>query len=402
MIAMKQERGAWTSASNAEADLRCPGRHVAQRAVPEIKMPDRDRDSGQRIHAVLALQGNDAHKEAYAALTQEEKDTHDRCSDIEQRKVVEFFGKDAANPAMKVIREQRFWVKIRVPDVTNPKAGTMIEHSGQPDVVYRLGLRGLVIDYKTLFGEHAGSSSNLQLRDLACLVRGNLLLNEVGTVLAQPWAGMNPDICLYQRADLDRAASEMFERVRASNDPASVRAPGEVQCAFCRAKKDCAQYQKWAGGMVPAMLNVLEVPMEQWTPDQRAMAADRLKAAEDFLANLKAFLKDSLEKDPASVPGWTLAPGQMRATITDPQGVFDRFCKLADKLTLDQKVAGFMSAVAVAKGKLKSAVGTATGLKGKSLQQAVDGLCEGLVEEKQTAPTLARMEATATQQVLTP
>lgn len=382
-----QDRGTWTSASNAEADLRCPGRHLAQRPIPE-PASSKDAESGRAIHAALAAQGTPEHERMLALLDSSEKDMHDRCVDIEQRKVAEFFGQ--AVPDLRVYREQRYWVKFQ------GQGFSVLEHSGQADAVYRHGLRGLVLDYKTLFGDVPASSSNLQLRDNVCLAAGNLLLSECGAVLIQPWVTGNPDICLYGPEDIQRARREMFERVIASNNPASARVPGDLQCAYCRAKGVCQEYQRWAGALVPDVSGVLGVPMEQWTPEQRSMVAERLSVAQALLDTWKAHLKACLAADPQSVPGWGLADGKVREVITDPQRVFERFCKLvADKATPEQQTASFMGAVAVAKGKLRDAVAGLSGLKGKGLSGAVDGLTEGLVERTVTAPSLKKLTVTA-------
>jgi len=180
---------------------------------------------------------------------------------------------------------------------------------------------------------------------------------------------------------------EMFQRVAACHNLQAQPVAGERQCNFCRAKQQCQAYQQFGGAMVPAMLSVLDVPMQQWTPEQRALAANRLGAAQDFLDELKSFLKDSLQADPRSVPGWKLTPGVVKETIVDPQALFDRFCKLAPEVPADRQVANFMRCVAVGKTKLRQAVAD-LGLKGKALNSTVKDLCEGLTERKTTAPTL--------------
>lgn len=384
-------RGRWTSASNAAADLGCPARHLAQRGLEE--RDSKDAATGRAVHNVLALIDTPEHKAAYEALKPDQRDIHDRCLAIAERKKVEFFGREAANPSLRTFREQRYWVKLRKPAPAEEKTAEFLEHSGQPDLVYRLGMRALVVEFKTLFGDIPGASSNMQLRDQACLVRGNLLVNEVGAVLVQPWVNANPEVCLYTAGDLDRASKEMFARVIASNDPASRRIAGEVQCGFCLAKTQCDAYQKWAGGSVPAMLTVLDVPMEAWTPEQRAIAADRLSVAQDYLDQLKDFLKSGLEKDPEFVPGWGLQPGTERETITDPQGVFERWVKLVPKLPPEDQVKAFMRTVTVRKAPLREILAAYTDYKkGKALQDAVAGLLDGLVETKFSAPSLKRLK----------
>src|SRR5262245_25805612 len=44
----------WTSASNADADLRCAGRHQAQKNLPELPREEGWDEFGNQVHAALA------------------------------------------------------------------------------------------------------------------------------------------------------------------------------------------------------------------------------------------------------------------------------------------------------------------------------------------------------------
>src|SRR6516164_6632567 len=101
---LDERRGA-TSASNAAADKLCPGRHLAQKGIPE-EPKDTDAIHGTLIHEALA---GDA--EAFAKLTVEQKETYDACQKIEKAQVAIAFG--AASDQCKVWRETRFWAQIQ-------------------------------------------------------------------------------------------------------------------------------------------------------------------------------------------------------------------------------------------------------------------------------------------------
>lgn len=372
---LDQRRGQ-TSASNALADSLCPRRFLLQQGLADD--PGEYAETGRRIHAALAgYMGGDTNRKELQTLTLEERETYDRCLTIEGKVVTQFF--NGKLDGLQVFREKRYWAKVAT-------ATGQLTHSGKPDVVYKAGLRALVIEYKTLRGDVPDSPRNLQLRDQAVLVRGNLIpTNEVGTVVVQPLVTMSPTIALYTSGDLDRAAQEMFKRVAASHDPNAQPVAGEAQCQYCLAKRICPAYAKWAGQMTPpAMLTVLQVPMASWTPDQCATAAAALSPAEKFLDELKAFLKQKLEADPNAVPGWLLVPGSIRSKIVDPQKVFDRFSQLGG--TAEQ----FMNCVTVGTGELKKAINIVTGAKGRALDDAVGTLTKDCVESKPTAPSLKR------------
>lgn len=372
-----ERRGA-TSASNAAADALCAGRHLAQKGLPEVKGPDAD--FGRAIHAALAVVDDNAAQN----LKFEHREIFDACRAIEKKVIAQFFGGEPApspSVAPHTWREQRYW--CMVPDTDGKPR---YEHSAKPDYVGRRGMRALILEYKTLAGDVPSSPTNLQLRDQVVLVAGNLLVPEIGVAVIQPLVTHSPEICLYDQETIKRAEAEMWIRVRASNDPKSRRSPGAVQCKFCLAKNICAEYQRWAGGMVPGMLNILEVPVASWTPEQRAIFCERRSIAQKWLDETQAQIEGLLLADVNAVPGWALEPGAIRETITDPQAVCDRFVQLGGSRE------DFLKTVSVAKQKLREQVFQTTGAKGKALEQAMATLLEGLVKQSQNKSSLKRVE----------
>jgi hypothetical protein len=358
-------RKGWTSASNALADSLCSARHLAQRGIPEpVKGPDAT--GGTAIHEALA-------KGDPAGLTLEQRETFNACLDIERRTISQLFGEDQ----VQVFRHRRFWANI------GRRAGGTVSHSGEADYVAVSGNRAAVVDYKTLAGDQQESPKNMQLRDLVVLVRGELGVENVAAFIVQPFVTHTPEVTVYTKDDIDKAQHEMFQRVIGSNDPNSKRTPGEPQCDYCLAGQSgqCVEYQKWAGAVVPLpMLQVLEIPMAQWTPEQLARAADALGPAFDLLEKIKAFLKEHVP------PGWKLQPGNKRETITDPQECFKRFAALGG--SLEQ----FMLTISVGKTKLKEQVNAVTGATGMNLDKAIDTLTQGIVETSQNAPSLKKQK----------
>lgn len=375
-------RGGWTSASNALADSYCPGRHLAQRAMPEGG-ESVYAESGRKVHAALAkleTGDNHANRPLREALTLEERETYDACIVLQNRLIRQYFG-ETIPPDYQQMREQRYWTQFTAGDQT-------LQHSGAADLVCKAGKRLLIVDYKTLRGEVAASPRNPQLRDLACLAAGALApIDEVAVAIIQPSVEMEPKLTVYAKTDLETASRQMYARVAASNNPQSKRVPGEEQCKYCRAKSRCLPYQQWAGQVTPpAMLTLLDVPVAEWTGKTCAAAAAALGPCQKLLDEIKQELKSRLEKDPKSVPGWELKPGALRETITNPQGVFERF------VALGGKTENFMPCVDVAKGRLREAINLLTGAKGAKLDAAIKTLCDGYVKESRTAPSLKRSE----------
>lgn len=372
----QQDRGKWTSASNALADSLCPGRHLAQAGIPEGN-PGADAHSGAKIHKALANSQDRGHMET---LTLPERETFDTIRDIERKVAGQYFG-EKYEP-MRVFREERYWLWFKR-DAGSPE----VWHSGQPDVVMRSGVKALILEYKTLAGDVPDSPRNLQLRDQAVLVRAHFkIVSEVATAVIQPFVTHTPELCLYTSEDLDRATAEMFERVLNSNDPTSRRFAGKAQCQFCRAVGQCVEYQKWAGQMsAPALLPLLDVPLVNWTPEQRSVAAEALGPCQKFLDQIKQSLKDGLKADPEFVPGWALDNGREMETITDPQVCFERFVKVGGEVN------AFMRCVKVLKSKLREELHNASQQKGKELEASLDALTNGIVDTKRSEPALKKV-----------
>lgn len=366
-------RGA-TSASSAQADLNCPGRFLAQKGL--VDTGGEYAEHGNVIHEALRTGKVDG-------LSLEQRETYESCLAIEAKLVTALFPEMATSKAQaKVWREQRFWVKVPRPDAKTEK--DVYEHSGKTDVVYRLGQRAAIFEYKTLMGDVPSSPTNLQLRDQAVLVSGNLLVQEIAVAPIQPLVTHTPEVCYYNAADLKRSESDMFARVIASNNPQSPRVPGELQCKFCLAKTKCLEYQKWAGQMVPNMLTLLDVPIEGWSPEQRSFFLERRIIAQKWLDDCEAAIKAGLKDDPQYVTGWRLTEGAVREKIIDPQTLFERFTKLGG--SLEQ----FMKCVSITKTSLKEQVSAVTNARGAALSKSMKTITEGLVEFKQNEPSLQR------------
>jgi hypothetical protein len=374
-------RQGWTSASNSEADTACPGRHIAQRGLPETESADAS--FGSLIHQALADSGD---RSVMTKLTLEQREIFDACRDIEKKLALQYFGDDpqtvgGKGQGIRVYRHRRFWLKL-----TNKEGKGIFQHSGEVDVCYQAGSRLLVLDYKCLAGDKTDSPKNGQLRDLAVLAAGEIPeTQEVAVAIVQPLVSHSPELCLYGPDDLKRAAIELYGRIVKSNDPKSPRVAGVIQCAYCLAKPNCREYQAWASQMVPAPRSILDVPVAQWTGEQCAIFLDHASVAQRWLDDCKDAVKARVEADPAAVPGWTLKPGAIKETITDPQACFDRFSALGGNISQ------FMGTVSVRKGKLKEAIHAVTAAKGQQLDKAVKALTEGITEQKQNAPSLVKI-----------
>lgn len=388
MTTPQDERRSATSASNAAPDALCAGRHQAQLGIPDVATDDAA--FGQAIHNALAT-------DDISNLDTQQLSIYESCVEIRDKLVAQVFGPDASK--VKVFKEQRFWCKVE----------GKWEHSAKPDFIARHGPKALVVEFKTLPGETPESPENQQLRDQGVLSARSLLFDEVFAAVAQPLVTHSPTIVRYDSASILKAEQEMWKRVAASNAPDAKRTAGEVQCKFCRAKLQCDAYALWSKSMLPAPVSIFDVPVAQWTPEQRATFCERESVARKWLDECKDEMKVLLKADANAIPGWDLVPGDTRRTITNPQELFERFRNVA-RTAAKHIIAGtahhntdteeakveelilkrFMSCVGITKQKLETQVRAVTKLTGKGLTAEMGRLLEGITEEKQNEPSIGR------------
>lgn len=363
-----QSRGKWTSASNAQADSLCPGRHLAQQGIAD--QPSADAEFGTKVHEALAG------KIDPATLTDDQHDVYESCLKIEEKLITQVFPGVLPSTA-RPIRERRLWIKW----------SDQLQHSGQLDYLCMRGDDALIIEYKALPGDVATSPRNHQLRDQAVLVWANRpTTTKVYTAVCQPLVTHSPEICVYNREQLIVSERQLLGRVTASHNPESQRVAGDVQCKYCKAKSKCPQYQIWAGAIIPQPDGILGVPMESWTPSQCAAVASNLSRATKWLQEAKDHLKARLKLNPEAIPGWKLGDGQTRSEVTNPQQLLDRFIRAGGSLNQ------FMECVKIAKGEFEAQFKEATKLKGKSLKTALTEAYSGLVKETTTEPSLEKVK----------
>lgn len=341
-------RGQWTSASNAAADKLCPGRHNAQRGIPEVQSSDSD--FGNAIHAAL-FKGDPA------GLTADQEGIYLSVLEIEKKLCVKFFGPEVEGITPNPAKEKRYW---------STWADPAFKHSAQVDRVHRRVTRALVLDVKSLAGEVAESPANLQLRDQACLFdMNNAALTEIGVAIVQPLVTHSPEICVYSRADLMKARTEMYLRVEASNRADAPRVAGPAQCKFCRAKPSCREYLSYVGTLLPAPSSLLTVPVKDWTPEMRRHFVDNFDTAQKWLNSAWDAMVEGASQE-GFVPGYQLKDNPQRGTIINLQKVFDRASALGIPL------ADFLEKSTIGKGNLKELLRSFAKLKGKALDSQME------------------------------
>lgn len=360
---MTDERLALPSASGAERYDLCRASFLMELSVGEQDTDTTEANMGTRIHARLAGEGIE--------LTAEEEAIAEKARDIEARAIAEHF----QTPQINRVREERIWYR-------DPVNLTRL-WSGKPDLVAWANRtrRGMVLDYKSLWGKHTEATSNLQLRALAVLAASEYGLDEIRVVLVQPNGWPRYTVADYGPEDLIRAESEIAALMDEVKRPGNPRTPNSKACRFCRARANCPEAISAASAVtkLPREGNEISLP-----PEAIALFLERIPMVEAVCDAVREKAKRMLAADPNAVPGWHLKPGVEREKITDIPKVFARFTEAGG--TQEQ----FTGAVSITKTALLNTLRTATNLKGKALNAKLDEVIDGCVTTTTTAPSLEK------------
>ena len=369
-------RGEWTSASHAQADRACPGRHQAQIGLPELPRSD-EQEMGAVIYALWT--GTKPIREP----TADEIEQADTLREQESRVAQEFF---RADDGLVRFVERRLWHEF--PGQRLDHGQVRLKTSGQFDValVAPASRRALICDGKSGWLPVTPNPANLQLRRLAALLWLQIDSCEIGVGILKPGKSPEPP-CVYTVPELRRSVSEMEEDVRQSHAPEAPRTAGEEQCRYCRARESCPTRLSWLAAAFPATLPPLPmISARNWTPAQRALFLEREKDARDWLEARREEIKLLLSESPETVPGYGLRPGRISETLCNPQEVWQRFSHELGG-TLDS----FLKCIKVGKTALKDEVRAVSGAKGKALETTLARLLAGCVETTTGAPTIERV-----------
>ena len=136
-----------------------------------------------------------------------------------------------------------------------------------------------------------------------------------------------------------------------------------------------------------ALLNEFETATAAGFPlgQPGAEVLDQLDRVSKLVEEAKSYYKTALERDPHCVPGWTLRPGTLRRSLSDPAKVWDR---LSDTLSVDQ----FMVAVKIEVGRLQDQWTRVNGIAPTKAKEEFNAVLGDLVTEFQNAPSLVKIK----------
>jgi len=364
------------SASKLHRVLECPGSHQAEFAAPQVEEDTTEANIGNEVHAILAgeLTEDTASVEAVQTAEMCERQV---CSLLAE------WGHDDNNK----LSEKRYGLTRLggVVEVTESTKADVI-FTGQFDRLYISGTHGLLIDFKSLRGDHATAIENPQLMSLAVLVAKKHKLTDVRVALVQPMKG-KPTTADFNANGLKLAESWLFAALDAEMEagPDDLRA-GDW-CKYCKARYGCRKFQEAAIQEVEAIEPATIAGMDGETQRKAMWAraldlpAARLASAMNGLAMVKRYVaaiegvaKVRAENDPEFQQFFTLREKKGRRSITDVTKVFAA-CE-SHGVTAEQ----FTALCSIGLGDVKQLLKDATHSKGKALDNLHDAVLTGAVE----------------------
>ena len=359
-------RGGWPSASSIENLSLCPGSFAAQKDIAEEQMSFAAL-TGTRIHSYL--EGDEI------ILDKDEMWIAEELEAKREYLVAQIFPslkkEDINKPKMKAteMKEHRMWL-------SPPAFPVPINFSGMADYILIRGATALIVDYKTGRGEVTPSPRNLQLLALAVLLKENFpKVRKVHAAIIQ--TQMPVELATFNTKQLRDGKELILSILELALTPTARRFAGEKQCKFCRYKASCPE----AMGALMTLTHVMELS----DPTRFSELLDYVGVAKKLIPEIEKKAKETLDKNPDSIPGYKIAEGRKRRKITDSQEAFNRLRE--DKLISQED---FLKAVKVSVPQIENGVVATTGKKKSEAYQAVADSLEDLIETTTDQPRLIK------------
>jgi hypothetical protein len=345
-------------------------------AAPQVEEETTEADHGNEVHAILAGE-LDEDKASTEALVMA-----DWCDDHVSSLLSEW-GRDVDH----WLSEKRYGLTRLggVVEVTESTKADVI-FTGQFDRLYISGPHGLLIDFKSLRGDHASAIENPQLMSLAVLVAKKHKLETVRVALVQPLKG-KPTTADFAGHGLKLAESWLLAALDAEMEAGPDDRRAGKWCQYCKARFGCRTFQDSAIREVeviePATIAGLDAETQRKAMWARALdlPAARLAAAMNglqmvkrYVATIEGVAKARAENDPDFQQFFTLREKKGKRSIMDVTKVFNACAEHG--VTADD----FTNHCSIGLGDVKELLRNATHAKGKALDKLHDEVLTGAVE----------------------
>ena len=365
------------SASKLYRIMHCPNSHKAELAAGDVPEDTLDADAGQEVHSVLS-DDLSADEVSYSAAQ-----TAEMCERDVERLLAEWHSVGTwENPDVPYLsfKEQRYALTdIGAVIEATPETRANVVFTGQFDRLYIQGNRGLLIDFKGLYGKHPSALENPQLMGLGVLVATRHKLDSLRVALVQPWKG-KPTAADYGKHGLALAKSTLnviLEEER--NSTFEDRKAGDW-CLHCKARFDnCPQFRaqniEALDIVKPETLpanpetrnKAVFARMAELTPAQLIhIQKNVVKLMGVFIAAHAAVFKQRVEA--GEIPGYTIKTTPGNREVTDAQKAFDATAPLG--VTAED----ILACCSIPLGPLQEAVRKRSGIKSQAAKRTLYNL----------------------------
>lgn len=376
---MTDERYGVPSASGMRRIANCPPSFKLGQLYPDPGSDDAT--TGDKIHAALEKWGEHGSEDG---LSVEDIQTAEMCIDQRNELLDNWIGEEQA---YTVHKEKRLVMTPlgKVFD-DSPELKVQVWFSGKADFVAVFGEGALVVDYKTLHGDHDHAAVNDQLRSLAVLVAERHKATQVRVAIVQPWKG-KPTVADYNEQALKDAAQwlDLSLKREAKSKPEDAN-PGDW-CKFCPARVNCEAFTRPA--LATAETAIIQVSSMDDETARKALFARAAELPDGELAARYRGLKalgwyiNAVEGNVRmrAEEGGEFAANHFRIVEGKAKREIDDVSKVWSKLeALGLSVEDFTAACSMTIKSVQGFVRKATGLKGKAWEGEVKRCLDGAVK----------------------
>lgn len=293
-----------TSSSNIFRRELCPGSHAAEDGLPEDD--SEEAIEGTMLHA-LSIPGAML---AAAALTPEQHDILERCTDLENEALGRVIAEQQLNgDPFEEGWERELWLY----------QGMRALYSGHCDYWRYYPARKVlfILDKKFGRGDVPIPTTNLQLRSYAVQGAQEWPSHHVYVAIVQPRLFGPPSLAHYTADDLVAAKHHLIAVWHATHVPDAPRRASADACQYCKATTTCPEYRALVSMAVP----LAQLPATRLTNEQLATCLTAIATISDkWVSEIKAEARDRIRM--GTLPGFELKPNAARRTITDPRKAF--------------------------------------------------------------------------------
>lgn len=367
------------SASMLYRIMECPASHKAELAAGDVPEDTKDADAGQDTHAVLS-DDLSADEVSYSAAQ-----TAEMCQRDADKLLTEWQVEGSIPDGLKELRYALVDIghKIHVVTARKDLLGNVL-FSGQFDLLYIQGKRGLLIDFKALHGKHPSAIENPQLMSLAVLVAKKHGLESVRVALVQPWKS-KPTVADFGADGLALAESLLLQVLADERNAAPDDRKAGEHCKYCKARFTCQTLRdktiqdldlirpETIGGDAKHQAAVIFARMAELSIPQLIHIQENVRQIMSvFLASHAAVFKQAVEN--GEIPGYALKEKSGRRKVSDVGVAFARAA--AHGVTAE----AFTGKCSISLKGLNEVVKDATKKKGKALEVLTDEILQGITD----------------------